>query len=90
LFLSDAAVCEMNSLVELDILVSLICLSWVARMVKSVSKLMVWLLTSSRVSEGQVIRSQKLSIGPEVVNLGSSLEILKGDGLRCNSSVFVI
>jgi hypothetical protein len=39
---------------------------------------------------GEVIRSQKLSIGPEVVNLGSSLEILKGDGLRCNSSVFVI
>jgi hypothetical protein len=38
----------------------------------------------------KVIRSQKLSIGPEVVNLGSSLEILKGDNLMCNSSVFVI
>jgi hypothetical protein len=52
LFSSDAAVCEIYSLVELDILVSLISLSWVARMMKSVSKLMVWLLNSSRVSEG--------------------------------------
>jgi hypothetical protein len=38
----------------------------------------------------KVIRSQKLSIGPEVVNLGSSLEILKSDDFRCNLSVFVI
>jgi hypothetical protein len=52
LFSSDAAVCHMYSLVELDILVSLISLSLVARMVKSISKLMVWLLASSRVSEG--------------------------------------
>jgi hypothetical protein len=41
-------------------------------------------------SSDQVIRSQKLSIGPEVVNLGSSLEILKSDDFRCNLSVFVI
>jgi hypothetical protein len=52
LFSSDVAVCEMYSIVELDILVSLISLTWVARMVKSVSKLMVWLLTSAGVSEG--------------------------------------
>jgi hypothetical protein len=49
---SDTAVCQMYSLVELDILVSLISLSWVARRVKSISKLMVLLLASSRVSEG--------------------------------------
>jgi hypothetical protein len=47
-------------------------------------------MSSPSITDLPVCRSNPLAIGPEVVNLGKSLAILEGDGLRCNSSVFLI
>jgi hypothetical protein len=45
LFSSDATVCQMyySLVAALDILVNLISVRWVARLMKSISKLMAWL-----------------------------------------------